>query len=148
MRMKPKATVGALLVLWGGVASPVLAEGKGFLPYRNAEALARGAQVYEENCASCHGAKLEGEENWRQPGADGRLPAPPHDPTGHTWHHPDMVLFRLTKYGPAALVGGDYESNMPGFEGVLSDQDIVAVLAYIKSTWPKEIVEAHNARNE
>ncbi|WP_431978975.1 c-type cytochrome [Shimia aestuarii] len=124
------------------------AEGKGFLPYRDGAAVERGAQVYADSCASCHGDRLEGEKNWRQPGPDGRLPAPPHDPSGHTWHHPDMVLFRLTKYGPEALVGGDYESNMPGFDGVLSDQEIVEVLAYIKSTWPEEIVEAHNARNE
>ncbi len=142
------ALSGVALMMLGGLGGEVHAEGKGFLPYRDAGAVARGAEIYEDSCASCHGGKLEGEANWRQPGADGRLPAPPHDPTGHTWHHPDMVLFRLTKYGPEALVGGDYESNMPGFDGILSDQEIVEVLAYIKSTWPEEIIEAHNMRNE
>ncbi|MBR9842070.1 MAG: cytochrome c [Rhodobacteraceae bacterium] len=141
------AVFGAAVVCLGTQTGMAQADGRGFLPYSNADSVARGAQVYEENCASCHGARLEGEENWRQPGADGRLPAPPHDPSGHTWHHSDMVLFRLTKFGPAALVGKGYESNMPGFDGILSDLEIAEVLAYIKSTWPQDIIEAHNARN-
>jgi mono/diheme cytochrome c family protein len=47
------------------------------------------------------------------------------------------VLFRVTKEGPAAVVGNGYESDMPGFGDVLSDDEIHAVLAYIKSTWPE-----------
>ncbi|MCW9044042.1 MAG: cytochrome c [Pseudopelagicola sp.] len=141
-------SLGVLVLVGGTLAGGAKAEGKGFLPYRDKASVSRGEAIYEESCAACHGAALEGEANWRRPGPDGRLPAPPHDPSGHTWHHSDMVLFRLTKYGPEALVGGDYQSNMPGFDGVLSDRDIVDVLAYIKSTWPDQIKEAHNARNE
>ncbi|MEJ6389794.1 c-type cytochrome [Gymnodinialimonas ulvae] len=104
-----------------------------------------GQAVYAENCASCHGAELEGQPNWRSPGADGRLPAPPHDETGHTWHHDGDTLFRLTKYGTGALIGDpDYQSNMPIYEGVLTDDEIIAVLSYIKSTWPQEIRERHD----
>ncbi|MCA0871421.1 cytochrome c [Seohaeicola saemankumensis] len=99
--------------------------------------LSRGAAVYIEACASCHGAKLEGQPDWRSPGPNGRLPAPPHDETGHTWHHPDDVLFSIVKEGTAAVVGGGYESDMPGFGSDLSDAEIHAVLAYIKSTWPE-----------
>ena len=76
------------------------------IDYRNADAVALGKEVYANQCASCHGADLEGQPNWRQRRADGRLPAPPHDESGHTWHHPDQQLFELTKYGPAAFVGG------------------------------------------
>jgi mono/diheme cytochrome c family protein len=65
------------------------------------------------------------------------LPAPPHDTSGHTWHHPDGILFRITKEGPAAVVGDGYESDMPGFGDVLSDREIRAVLEFIKSTWPE-----------
>ena len=75
------------------------------------------------------------------------MPAPPHDVSGHTWHHPDEVLFRLTKLGTAAVVGQGYESNMPGFSDALSDQDILDVLGFIKSTWPLEIIEMHNGMN-
>ena len=101
--------------------------------------LAQGARLYDAHCAACHGANLEGEPNWRQRRADGTLPAPPHDASGHTWHHPDRQLFAITKFGTAALVGGDYETNMLGFGEVLSDDEIWAVLAYIRSRWPEEI---------
>lgn len=101
------------------------------------EMLALGEQVYAGNCASCHGAELEGQPNWKRRLESGRMPAPPHDETGHTWHHSDADLFRLTKHGVAAVVGGNYESDMPGFGDVLSDEEILAVLAFIKSTWPE-----------
>ena len=97
--------------------------------------LAFGQRVYAAQCASCHGANLEGQPNWRSRRTDGRLPAPPHDATGHTWHHANSVLFRITKYGPAAIVGEGYASDMPGFESVLSDVEIDAVLTFIRSTW-------------
>lgn len=108
----------------------------------------RGELVYRVQCAACHGPKLEGQPNWRERGPDSKLPAPPHDATGHTWHHHDAQLFRLTKFGPAALVGGSYESNMPGYAEVLSDADIVAVLSFIKSTWPSKIRGHHDDINE
>lgn len=101
--------------------------------------LSQGQALYTANCAACHGAALEGQENWQERRADGRLPAPPHDESGHTWHHPDALLFAVTKYGTEALAGGDYKSDMTGFEGILSDAEIIAILTYIKSTWPPEI---------
>ena len=102
----------------------------------DAAQVARGGEVYAVHCAGCHGAKLEGQPNWRKRADDGRLPAPPHDDSGHTWHHPDAQLFELTKRGPAGLVPG-YESDMPAFRETLSDQEIDAVLSFIKSTWPE-----------
>ncbi|MDA0191732.1 MAG: cytochrome c, partial [Proteobacteria bacterium] len=96
-----------------------------------------GRPIYADQCATCHGAELEGQPGWRSPLPSGRLPAPPHDASGHTWHHPDDVLFRIVREGTAAVVGGGYESDMPGFADVLSDADIRAVLDYIKSTWPE-----------
>ena len=96
-----------------------------------------GAALYQQNCASCHGAELQGQPDWRSPGPDGRLPAPPHDATGHTWHHGDDILFRITRDGTAAVVGGGYASDMPGFGDALTDAEIRAILDYIKSTWPE-----------
>jgi mono/diheme cytochrome c family protein len=108
----------------------------------------RGAAIYVSQCASCHGARLEGQPDWRSRRPDGKLPAPPHDETGHTWHHPDATLFDLTKRGPAAMIGGDYESDMPGFAETLSDDAIIAVLSYIKSAWPARVRQRHDKMNE
>ena len=101
--------------------------------------LAEGEQLYESSCASCHGADLEGQSDWRSPDQNGVLPAPPHDETGHTWHHADSILFNYTKLGGKAALarqGVDFESGMPGFDDQLSDAQIWNILAYIKSTWP------------
>ena len=114
----------------------------------NASVVARGKDIYAAQCASCHGPNLEGQENWRQRQPDGLLPAPPHDETGHTWHHPDAVLFDLTKRGPAALAGGGYRSAMPSYEDALSDDEIIAVLSYIKSRWPEPVRDRHDTIND
>ena len=94
----------------------------------------QGGKIYAESCAACHGAKLEGQPDWRRRTEDGRMPAPPHDDSGHTWHHADRDLFTITKHGVGAVVPG-YESDMPAFEGLLSDDEIRAVLAYLKTSW-------------
>lgn len=103
--------------------------------------IALGKTVYDASCASCHGAKLEGQPDWRNRRPDGRLPAPPHDASGHTWHHPDAQLLAIIRLGTAAVVGDGYESDMPGFADVLTDAESVAVLDYIKSTWPQREAE-------
>ena len=100
--------------------------------------LALGRRVYAEHCASCHGANLEGQPDWQTRRPDGRLPAPPHDATGHTWHHPDAQLIELTRKGLSGILPG-YESDMPAFGDVLTGAEIGAVIAFIKSTWPPEI---------
>jgi mono/diheme cytochrome c family protein len=110
---------------------------------RDAAKVALGAKVYAQHCASCHGANLEGQHEWRRRLPNGRMPAPPHDESGHTWHHPDDVLFDITQRGmvpPYAPAG--YESDMPAFADRLSDDEIWAVLAYIKSHWhSREVLE-------
>lgn len=108
----------------------------------DATQVALGEQVYRAHCASCHGEQLEGQPNWRARRADGRMPAPPHDETGHTWHHPDEMLFRMTKEGLASMVPG-YQSDMPRYQEVLTDEEIWAVLAFIKSRWPLKVQQFH-----
>ena len=99
-----------------------------------------GSVLYLDHCADCHGAALEGAENWDQPTDDGTFLPPAHDDTGHTWHHSDKVLFEYLKLGGAELFKDypDIVSNMPGFGDVLSDEEIWAIYAYIKSSWSED----------
>lgn len=114
----------------------------------DAAVTALGQRVYMAQCAACHGARLEGQPNWRNRGLDGRLPAPPHDASGHTWHHPDELLFRITKHGVAKAANlTDYVSAMPAYGGVLSDAEIVAALSWIKAQWPADIRARHDELN-
>lgn len=107
--------------------------------------IAQGRAVYEQQCASCHGAKFEGQPDWRTRLPSGRLPAPPHDASGHTWHHPSQQLFGIVKQGVQAFAPAGYESDMPAYAGVLSDAEIWAVLAFIKSNWPDDVRRRHDA---
>jgi len=113
----------------------------------DAALVALGAKVYQANCASCHGGNLEGESNWHSPLEDGSLRAPPHDETGHTWHHPDQLLFQITKHGGQSIAPKGFKSNMPAFGESLSDREIFAALAFIKSRWPREVLERQTAMN-
>jgi mono/diheme cytochrome c family protein len=114
---------------------------------RDAARVEKGAKVYKQHCAVCHGASLEGQPNWRVRLPNGRLPAPPHDETGHTWHHPDDVLFGITKHGlvPGKYAPRDYESDMPAFDGKLSDEEVWTALAYIKTHWKSADILAARA---
>jgi len=116
-------------------------------PISGQQELSVGARVYAKSCASCHGANLEGQPNWRQRNENGRLPAPPHNVRGHTWHHDDETLFGITKLGTAEFTGLDIESDMPAFKDILSDDDIRAVLTYIKSRWSDRIRQRQDSIN-
>lgn len=139
--MKPAFLATGLMIAAQSAAA------QGLLPYTDTVRTTKGATLYADNCAACHGADLSGEQNWRERDADGYLPAPPHDVTGHTWHHPDEMLIRIVTVGTEALVGGGYKSNMIGFGDQLGEDDILDVLAYIKSTWPDQVIEMHNQIN-
>ena len=117
-----------------------------WLVSRHAET-ARGARLYAEHCASCHGWNLEGQPDWMTRLPNGRLPAPPHDATGHTWHHSDAELLLITSKGMTAIVP-DYQSDMPAFGSVLTNEEIEAILAFIKSTWPERERAYQAARTE
>ncbi|MDX1615114.1 MAG: cytochrome c [Candidatus Promineifilaceae bacterium] len=108
-------------------------------PTLDAALVARGQQLYAVHCASCHGAKLEGEADWQQPNADGSFRAPPHDATGHTWHHGDALLLETIRLGGERLPAEIGTSAMPAFSGTLTVDEMDAILTYFKSSWPADI---------
>ena len=150
------------LLLGIGVLIAAIAGGAYYLSNREAPeatllfdpvAVEAGQALYAQNCASCHGANLEGQPDWRSQNEDGMLPAPPHDSSGHTWHHSDSALFDYTKLGGAVVMeqlGIEFESGMPSFEGILTDEDINNILTFIKSTWPEKerVVQAERTKSE
>ncbi len=113
--------------------------------------LTDGQTLYVEHCASCHGVNLQGQPDWRTPDENGVLPAPPHDETGHTWHHDNQLLFEYTRLGGedalAARGVSGFASGMPGFGDALTDDEIWNILAYIRSTWPGRVQEIQAGRN-
>ncbi|MDO6732704.1 c-type cytochrome [Marinovum sp. 2_MG-2023] len=144
-----KIKMATVMVCVAGIAGAETRpeDAAGLFPYWDEMAVSRGALLYDENCSACHGANLQGEADWRSRNLDGSFRAPPHDATGHTWHHADEQLFAITKFGTEVVTGGAMATDMVGFQDVLSDDDILAVLAFIKSRWPQKIIARHNAMN-
>ena len=142
--MKHKLVTALALVITAGIGVAGLswwrAMGSRIDP-RDTAQVEEGREVYAHHCAKCHGADLGGEPNWQTRKPNGELPAPPHDASGHTWHHTDEQLFALIKHGMARFAPPGYKTAMPSYVGVLSDSDIRAVLSYIESKWPPDIME-------
>ncbi len=111
----------------------------------DASLVVEGKNLYNSYCASCHGFDLKGQKNWKQKNKDGLMPAPPHDKSGHTWHHPNSVLFMITKFGSSSVTG--QESDMPGFGKLISDKQIISILSFIKNSWPPDIRKRHDKIN-
>jgi mono/diheme cytochrome c family protein len=111
------------------------------LPVLDPDEITLGETVYAANCANCHGVNLEGEADWKIQNEDQSFRSPPHDDTGHTWHHPDDQLIEAITLGGARFeglnIGGT--SDMPAFGEIMTDAEITAVLTYIKSSWPDDI---------
>lgn len=98
-----------------------------------------GKLVYQQNCARCHGKNLQGEtSDWQRAKADGFMPAPPLDATGQSWENTERVLFRIIKLGANVVIGPAIQTKMKPYDGILSDKEIWAVVAYIKTHWNDE----------
>ncbi|MHB0777562.1 c-type cytochrome [Halomonas sp. WWR20] len=112
---------------------PALAGGE---PTRDgAEPLEAGKRIYRQYCASCHGVQGEGQPNWERQNALGELPAPPHNPQGHTWKHSDAMLYRIIAEGWRDPWNKTERLTMPAFGDVLSSQQIQLVVNYLKTLW-------------
>jgi len=139
--------VGLTLVACGAAASSATPATRSMtptptlppLPTLDSDEVALGRQVYLEQCAACHGQNAEGQLNWQQPDANGNMPAPPHDDSGHTWHHADGLLYEIIRDGfRDPLKPPDSPLTMPAFGDKLSDAEIRAVITYFKSLWSEE----------
>jgi mono/diheme cytochrome c family protein len=110
-----------------------------------------GRDLYAAHCAACHGVALQGQPDWRSRDENGIYPAPPHDETGHTWHHDDATLIDyITRGGQAVMddMNVAFTSGMPGFGAALQDLEIGAILDYIKSTWPDRVRTIQTQRSQ
>lgn len=100
-------------------------------------AMATAQFNYARNCAHCHGYGGEGQhpETVERTINLGYHTVPPHDATGHTWQHPDQVLFEVIKYGiqsPANFYA------MTSFSEQLTDEEIFDVIEYMSLWWTDE----------
>ena len=80
------------------------------------------------------------------PLANGTLPASPLDARSQATRHDDQWIFRTIAEGGQATAAPGEISTMPAFGSTMSDTEIRAVIAYIKSTWPPEVQQQQLAK--
>ncbi len=107
---------------------------------KNAKLVSIGKDVYSKNCVTCHKAKGAGDPNWRKRDKEGFLRAPPLNGDAHTWHHSAKWLIKTIRDGSVADAKG-IKGKMPAWKNSLSDQQVIAVVAYIQSLWSEEIFQ-------
>lgn len=130
-----RALFGAAIVLFGAAAAYA---SDSALPAPDPERVNAGRNVYQQHCASCHGARAEGAPAWQQPDAQGEMPAPPHDAEGHTWKHSDAMLYRIVMQGWRDPFNKTSRLTMPAFSQILSPKEARSVITYLRTLWTPE----------
>ena len=126
-------TLAAMLVVAAGCSSPPSVEERDSTPEPHP-----GEKTFAATCAVCHGVDGEGQPDWHIRKPDGTFPAPPLNGEGHTWHHADGLLYRIVSQGGQLWEDPDlpqFKSGMPAFGEQLSQEEIIAVLEYVKGLW-------------
>lgn len=130
----------AIVLLVGTIAwlrSPGNVSTPAFTPDPNLSAQQhQGFGIYVANCASCHGG----------PSGGAMMDYPPrHNANGHTWHHGDCELKQVIREGGnemtdmmRRMMAPSNAPTMQAFRERLTDDEIEAVLAFIKSMWTSE----------
>ena len=80
-------------MLFGFYAYTMNKDNKISLMPNDASLVSLGQKIYLQNCASCHGVKLEGQKNWQTRDDEGYLLAPPHDETDTHGTIPMNIFF-------------------------------------------------------
>lgn len=131
----PRFVVGMMIAMLSLVVNARAADE---LPPLDPGLVKAGRAIYEQYCASCHGAKAEGAPNWQERDQHSELPAPPHDAEGHTWRHSDAELYEMTRKGWRDPFNKTKRLTMPAFGDALSPEQIDAVVTYLKTLWTPE----------
>ena len=94
---------------------------------RNPASASDGAVVYLANCSSCH--QVNGQ------GVPGAFPPLAGNPLVTGSPAAVIAIVKNGLEGRAVVNGQAYSGIMPHWKGLLSDEQIAAVITYIRSSW-------------
>lgn len=131
MRRLPMALMAGMTVMANARAATEL-------PPLDPGLVKQGQALYQQYCASCHGANAEGAPKWQERDEHGELPAPPHNAEGHTWRHSDAELYEMVSKGWRDPFNKTKRLTMPAFGDALTPEQIRAVITYLETLWTPE----------
>ncbi len=101
--------------------------------------IARGAELYAQHCAQCHGPQAQGHPDWQTPSDGSFAAAPPLNGTGNDWKRNRGELVAVIKDG---VVRKDGVLVMPAWKQRLSERDIDDIIVWFQSQWPPPVYES------
>ena len=107
------------------------------------KSVARGEQLYNSHCISCHKQGGVGEPT--VPPSIRRvdlIEAMPLNETSHAWHHGDEQLINMILDGTSRS-----RTRMPVWRSILSEQDAADLVAYMKSMWSSRIISCQGPKH-
>jgi mono/diheme cytochrome c family protein len=124
------AATAAVVVAFAGCARErpgAAASARAAAARRNVASIDDGARVYIANCSGCH--QLDGR------GVPGAFPPLAGNPvvTGNPARV--VAIVRRGSRGRERVLGAWYGGEMPGWEGLLSNDEIAQVVSYIRAAW-------------
>lgn len=111
------AGVVANVIVWFRPFSGPAGSARLEYPTYPASLVSAGEVLYQASCSGCHGAAGEG---------DAAAGVPALDASMHAWHHADSFYARQIREGGI---------SMPAVAPQWSDEEVAAVLAYVKEWW-------------
>jgi mono/diheme cytochrome c family protein len=98
------------------------------------ERIARGARLFQEKCAQCHGPDAQGHPDWERGRKEGFAAAPPLNGTGT-----DIIL---SKAKMMEIIRNGVKQKgvpvMPAWAGRVSSQDVEDVITWYQALWPAD----------
>lgn len=109
-------------------------------PHFDPASVARGAQLFGERCAECHGPQAQGHPDWQTPSDGSFAAAPPLNGTGNDWKLTRAQIATIIKNGVRRKT--DNVDIMPAWKGRLNDSDVEDVINWMQSLWPADVYQA------
>lgn len=105
--------------------------------------VARGARLYQENCAQCHGPQAQGHPDWQRARQAGFAAAPPLNGTG--------TDIKLTQSAMVSVIrkGARHKGVMvmPAWRGRVSDDQILDIISWYQALWPAKTYQVWRKSN-
>jgi len=100
----------------------------------NLERVARGARLFQENCAQCHGPQAQGHPDWQRARKEGYAAAPPLDGTGTDISMTRERMVEVIRKG----VRQKGVMVMPSWKGRVDDDQITDIISWYQALWPAD----------
>ena len=105
--------------------------------------VARGARLFQENCAQCHGPQAQGHPDWQRAREEGYAAAPPLNGTGTDVKLTRERMVEVIRKGAKRMD----VMVMPAWKGRVDDDQIMDIISWYQALWPADAYQQWRRAN-